>query len=54
MRWLQGILLVIVLLAAVLWLTSALAAGIAKFLVGIFLVLFLISLFLRGRDTRKL
>ncbi|HMJ88729.1 MAG TPA: hypothetical protein VK530_02875 [Candidatus Acidoferrum sp.] len=54
MRWLRAVFLVIALLAAALWLTSALAAGIAKFIAGIFLVLFLISLFLRGRDTRKL
>ena len=54
MRWLWVIFLVLAILAAVLWLTSALAVGIAKFMVAIFVVLFLASLFLRGRDMKKL
>jgi uncharacterized membrane protein YtjA (UPF0391 family) len=54
MRWLWVVFLVLAILAAVLWLTSALAVGIAKFMVGIFIVLFLASLFLRGHDMKKL
>ena len=42
------------ILAGVLWLTSAMAAGIAKIVLALFLVLFVFSLFLRGRDATKL
>jgi uncharacterized membrane protein YtjA (UPF0391 family) len=53
MRLLSGFLLVFAILAAVLWLTVSAAAGIAKIIALLFLVLFVLSLFLRkGRADR--
>ena len=46
--------LLIALLAGVLWLMSAAAAGLAKIILMLFLVLFVIALLLRGRKTGKL
>lgn len=54
MRWLWVVFLLIAILAGVLWLTSAMAAGLAKIIVALFLVLFVFSLFLRGRSATKL
>ena len=54
MRWLSIIFLLFAVLAAVLWLTSAMAAGLAKIILALFLVLFVFSFFLRGRSMKKL
>lgn len=53
MRWLSIVFLLIAILAGVLWLTSAVAAGLAKILIGLFLVLFVLSFFLRGRRSSR-
>lgn len=52
MRWMWVVFLVIALLAGALWMTSALAAGIAKLIVGIFVVLFLVSLLFTAKRKR--
>jgi uncharacterized membrane protein YtjA (UPF0391 family) len=54
MRILSGVLLVIAILALVLWLTASAAAGIAKIIAGLFLALFILSLFLRRGRAGKL
>lgn len=54
MRLVSGLLLVIAILAAVLWLTVSAAAGIAKIIAMLFLVLFVLSLFLRKGRAGKL
>ena len=54
MRLISGLLLVIAILAAVLWLTVSAAAGIAKIVVMLFLTLFVLSLFLRKGRSGKL
>ena len=54
MRLLTWLFLLIALLAGVLWLTSAAAAGLAKIILVLFLVLFVISFFLRRGKTGKL
>jgi uncharacterized membrane protein YtjA (UPF0391 family) len=54
MRWLWVVFLVIALLAGALWMTSAIAASLAKIIVALFLVLFVLSLFLRGRSSIRL
>lgn len=54
MRLISGLLLVIAILAAVLWLTVSAAAGIAKIIAALFLVLFVLSLFLRKGRAGKL
>lgn len=54
MRLVSGFLLVIAILAAVLWLTASAAAGIAKIIAALFLVLVIISLFLRKGRPGKL
>ena len=54
MRIISGLLLVIAVLAAVLWLTASAAAGIARVVAVLFLVLFLLSLFLRKGRPGKL
>lgn len=54
MRLISGILLVIAILAGVLWLTVGAMASIAKILVVLFLVLFIVSLFLRKGRAGKL
>ena len=54
MRILSGFLLVIAILAAVLWLTASAAAGIAKIIAVLFLVLFILSLFMKRGKAGKL
>jgi len=54
MRLVQGLLLVIAILAAVLWFTAAVASGIAKVIAILFLALFILSLFLKGRRPEKM
>lgn len=54
MRLVSGFLLVIAILAAVLWLTASASAGIAKIIALLFLVLFVLSLFLRKGKAGKL
>lgn len=54
MKWLSIVFLLVAILAGALWLTSAIAAGIAKIIVALFLVLFVFSFFLRGRSAKKL
>ena len=54
MRLISGLLLVIAILAAALWLTVSAAAGIAKIIAILFLVLFVLSLFLRKGRPGKL
>ncbi len=54
MRWLWVVFLLVAILAGVLWLMSVIAAGIAKLIAALFLVLFVFSFFLRGRDMKKL
>ena len=54
MRLISGLLLVIAILAAVLWLTVSAAASIAKIVVMLFLTLFVLSLFLRKGRPGKL
>jgi uncharacterized membrane protein YtjA (UPF0391 family) len=54
MRFISGLLLVIAILAAVLWLTVSAAAGLAKIIAALFLVLFILSLFLRRGRAGKL
>ena len=54
MRLLSGLMLVIAILASVLWLTASAAAGIAKIIAALFLVLFVLSLFLRKGRPGKL
>jgi uncharacterized membrane protein YtjA (UPF0391 family) len=54
MRIISGFLLVIAILAAVLWLTVAAAAGVAKIIAALFLALFVLSLFLRKGRAGKL
>jgi uncharacterized membrane protein YtjA (UPF0391 family) len=53
MRWLSGLFLIVAILAAVLWLTMSVAAGIAKIIMAVFFVLLLVFSFLRqGRRGR--
>ena len=54
MRLVSGFLLVIAILGLVLWLTASAAAGIAKLIAALFLVLFILSLFLRKGKAGKL
>ena len=54
MRLVSGLLLVIAILAGVLWLTVGAVASIAKIVVVLFLVLFILSLFLRKGRPGKL
>jgi uncharacterized membrane protein YtjA (UPF0391 family) len=54
MKWLGIGFLLIAILAGVLWLTSAIAASLAKIILALFLVLFVFSFFLRGRRSSKL
>jgi uncharacterized membrane protein YtjA (UPF0391 family) len=54
MRLISGVLLVVALLAAVLWLTISALANIAGVVAVIFLVLFVVSLFLRRGKAGKL
>jgi len=54
MRLISGTLLVIAVLALVLWITAGAAAGIAKIIAALFLVLFVASLFLRKGRAGKL
>jgi uncharacterized membrane protein YtjA (UPF0391 family) len=54
MKWVSVIFLLLAILAGVLWMTSAVAAGIAKIVLALFLVLFVFSFFLRGRSSTKL
>jgi uncharacterized membrane protein YtjA (UPF0391 family) len=54
MRLISGFLFIIALLAAVLWLTVSAAAGIAKIIAALFLVLFIMSLLLRKGRPGKL
>ena len=54
MRLVSGLLLVMAILAAVLWLSVSAAAGIAKVIAALFLALFLLSLFLRRGRPGKL
>lgn len=54
MRLVSGFLLVIAVLAGVLWLTAGAMAGIAKIIAFLFVVLFLVSLFLKKGRTGKL
>ena len=54
MRFVSALLLIIAILAAVLWLTVSAAAGLAKIIAVLFLVLFILSLFLRRGRTGKL
>jgi len=54
MRLVSGLLLVVAILAGVLWLTAGAAASIAKVVVVLFLVLFILSLFLRKGRPGKL
>ena len=54
MRLVSGFLLVLALLAAALWVTVSAAAGVAKVMVALFLVLFVLSLFLRKGRPGKL
>jgi uncharacterized membrane protein YtjA (UPF0391 family) len=54
MRLVSGFLLVIAILALVLWVTAGAAASIAKLIAALFLVLFVLSLFLRKGKAGKL
>ena len=54
MKWLSIGFLLIAILAGVLWITAAIAASLAKIIVALFLVLFVFSLFLRGRSSSRL
>jgi uncharacterized membrane protein YtjA (UPF0391 family) len=54
MKWLGIGFLLVAILAGVLWLTSVIAASIAKIILALFLVLFVFSFFLRGRSSSKL
>ena len=54
MRFVSGLLLIIAVLAAVLWLTIGALAGLAKIIALLFLVLFIASLFLRKGRAGKL
>ena len=46
--------LVLAILSGVLWMTSAAAAGMAKIVLALFLILFVASLFLRKGSSTKL
>jgi uncharacterized membrane protein YtjA (UPF0391 family) len=54
MRLISGLLLIIAILAAVLWLTASMAAEFARIIVALFLVLFILSLFLKKGRAGKL
>ena len=54
MRLISGLLLVIAILAGVLWLTVSAMASVAKVVLVLFLVLFILSLFLRKGRAGKL
>jgi uncharacterized membrane protein YtjA (UPF0391 family) len=54
MRLISGFLLVVALLAGVLWLTIGTIAGVAGVVALLFLVLFIISLFLKRRHPEEL
>jgi uncharacterized membrane protein YtjA (UPF0391 family) len=54
MRFISALLLIIAVLAAVLWFTVKAAAGLAQIIAALFLVLFILSLFLRKGRPGKL
>lgn len=54
MRLLSGFFLIVALLAGVLWLTAGALAGLAKIVALLFLVIFIISLFLKRRHPEEL
>lgn len=54
MRWFSIVLLLIAILAGVLWMTAAVAAGLAKIILALFLLLFVASLFLRRGKAGRL
>ena len=54
MRLISGLLLIIALLASLMWLTVAAMAEIAGIVALLFLVLFIISLFLKRRHPEEL
>jgi len=54
MRLISGSLLIIAILAAVLWVTARAAAGFAGIAAALFLVLFILSLFLKKGRAGKL
>lgn len=54
MRLLGGFFLLVAILALVLWLTAGAMAGISKVIALLFLVLFVITLFLRKGRAGKL
>lgn len=54
MRLLSGLFLVFAILAGVLWLTVSAAAGIAKIIAMLFVVLFILTLFLKRGRAGKL
>lgn len=54
MRLISGFLLIVALLAGALWLTVGALAGLAKIVGFLFLILFVISLFLKRRHPEEL
>lgn len=54
MRLISGLLLIIAILAAVFWLFAGAMAGVAKVVAFLFLVLFVISLFLKRKHPEEL
>jgi len=52
MRLVSGVLLMVAVLAALLWLFSGAMAGIARIVAFLFLVLFIVSLFLKRRPGK--
>ncbi len=54
MRFISALLLIVAVLAAVLWFTVSAMASVAKVVAMLFLVLFVISMFLRKGKAGKL